>query len=125
MMFSFFAPGSRLWTALFWVCAVSAAVLALIPQPPHLATGAFADKIEHMVAFAVLAALGMLAYPALSRLRLLLMLCAFGAGIELAQAIPALNRDSAFDDWVVDGAVTALVLAIPLLLRPRAAPFQQ
>lgn len=125
MKLSFLAPGSRLWNWLLWLCVAGASVLALLPKPPRLATGAYADKLEHMLAFAVIAVLAMLAYPGMSRLRLLLMLCAFGAAIEIGQAIPFLNRDSAIDDWIVDATVAALVLAVPTLLRPRSVPAEQ
>lgn len=99
-----------------------AAVLALLPKPPRLPVDRFGDKFEHMLAFAVLAGLAQLAFPRISRLWLWLWLSLFGAGIELAQAIPPLHRDSSLADWVVDSVVAALVLALPLLLlRPRSA----
>lgn len=114
--------GGRLWRAGFWICLTGAAVLALLPKPPRLPLDRFGDKFEHMLAFAVLAGLAQLAFPRISRLWLWLWLSLFGAGIELAQAIPPLHRDSSLADWVVDSVVAALVLALPLLLlRPRSA----
>jgi hypothetical protein len=44
-------------------------------------------------------------------MRLLGILSAFGAIIEVLQAIPALNRDSDPIDWLADTAAAALVLA--------------
>jgi hypothetical protein len=44
-------------------------------------------------------------------MRLLGILSAFGAIIEVLQAIPALNRDSDPVDWLADTVAAALVLA--------------
>ena len=44
-------------------------------------------------------------------MRLLGGLSAFGAIIEVLQAIPALNRDSDPVDWLADTIAAALVLA--------------
>lgn len=96
--------------------------MALLPHPPRLITMTrFADKVEHMIAFGVLGALAILAFPGLSRLRVLLCLSAFGAAIEVFQAIPDLHRDSNVADWIVDTVMVAAVLAVPLLLRPGAS----
>ena len=64
-----------------------------------------------MVAFAVLAAISWIAYPAASFLNLVIGLSAFGALIELLQTIPGLNRDSSMIDWFADTAAGTLVLA--------------
>lgn len=115
-------PGSRLWQRLFWGCVVGATTMALLPHPPRLVPMVrFADKFEHMIAFGVLTALAMLAFPALSRWRVLLCLSVFGAAIEVFQAIPDLHRDGDLIDWIVDTVVVAAVLAAPLLVRPRPA----
>jgi VanZ family protein len=115
--------GGLLWRASFWLCFAFAATMALLPMPPRVPIDRFGDKFEHMLAFAVLAALVQLAYPAASRLRLALWLSLFGAGIEVAQAIPFLHRDSDLRDWLADTAVLAPVLGIPALLaRRRGAP---
>jgi hypothetical protein len=115
-------PGSRLWQGLFAACLAGASAMALLPHPPRLVTiSRYADKIEHMIAFGVLAALAMLAFPAFSRLRLLLALSLFGAGIEIVQAIPGLHRDSDPVDWIADTAVVAAVVVAALLMRRGAA----
>lgn len=99
---------------LFWAAAAFAFVMAVIPHPPHL-PGSPSDKFQHIVAFLVLAALGRLAYPATRKRKLLLGLAAFGAIIEIAQAIPALHRDTDPLDWLADvAAATAVFAAIAL-----------
>ena len=84
--------------------------MALLPQPPQL-PGSPSDKVQHVIAFATLAALGAIAYPSASLVRLLASLSAFGAVIEILQAIPMLNRDSDSVDWLADTFAAALVLA--------------
>jgi hypothetical protein len=44
----------------------------------------------------------------------------FGAAIELAQAIPALHRDSDIIDWIADTIACGLVLLLVAWLRRRA-----
>lgn len=102
---------------LFWAAAVFAFVMAVIPHPPKL-PGHPSDKIQHIVAFLVLAILGRLAYPATRKRKLLLGLAAFGALIEIAQAIPALHRDTDPLDWLADVAAATTVFAA-IALRPR------
>ena len=84
-----------------------------MPHPPQL-PGEPSDKVQHIVAFATLAALGSFAYPVTSPIRLLAGLSLFGALIEVVQAIPALHRDSDVVDWIAD---TAAVFVMLLLLR--------
>jgi VanZ family protein len=78
------------------------------------------DKVEHVVAFATLAALASFGYPRAALLKLLAGLSLFGALIEVVQAIPALQRDSDVKDWVADTAAVAVVLAL-VWWRRRAA----
>ena len=108
----------RRWRLLFWGACVYALVMALLPHPPRL-PGDPSDKIQHIIAFAVLAALGRLAYRQASVLLLLAGLSLFGAAIELLQTIPGLNRHGDPLDWLADTASAALILlAIRLLRRP-------
>jgi VanZ family protein len=107
-------PQPRRWIqALFWAAALFALVMALLPHPPHF-QGEPSDKVEHVAAFATLGLLGTFAFPRLSWLRLLVGLSAFGALIEVAQAIPFIHRDSDPIDWIADTIACAVVL---LLLR--------
>ncbi len=101
---------TSIFRASFWVALVFAFVMALPPQPPHL-PGNPSDKVQHILAFATLAALVSIAYRSVALLRLLAYLSAFGALIEVFQAFPALNRDSDPIDWIADTFAAALVLA--------------
>lgn len=98
----------RLLRPLFWLMAMVALTMALLPKPPHTPFDQFGDKFEHMLAFASLAGVGAFAWPRIQALRLLLALSTFGAAIEVLQAIPMLHRDSDWHDWLAD-TVAALV----------------
>jgi hypothetical protein len=109
------SPGlsSRL---LFWAATIFAFVMAVIPHPPQL-PGHPSDKIQHILAFLVLATLGRWAYPKVRKREQLLALAGFGALIEMVQAIPALHRDSDPYDWVADVAAAFTVFVIVWLWR--------
>jgi hypothetical protein len=92
----------------FWAAAVFAFVMAVLPQPVELPAS---DKVQHMAAFLVIAALGRLAYPRLPWWKLLLGLVAFGGAIELVQMIPELHRDSELSDWAADIVAALAALA--------------
>ena len=98
----------RLCRLAFWVALVASFIMATLPHPPAL-PGAPSDKVQHILAFGVLAALGALAFPALPLIALVLGLTAFGGVIEIIQAIPALNRDSDVIDFVADGLAALTV----------------
>ena len=67
-------------------------------------------------------ALASLAWPAVRRVGILLALSAFGAFIELVQAIPALHRDCDWRDWVADTLAIIVTLgAVGLWRRRRVA----
>jgi hypothetical protein len=102
--------------ALFWAAAGFAFVMASLPKPPQL-PGDPGDKVQHIVAFAVLAVLARLGWLHVSGWRLLAWLSAFGALIELVQAIPALNRHADWIDWVADTLAAAVVLGLAALVR--------
>ena len=92
--------------------------MALLPHPPRL-PGDPDDKIQHIIAFAVLAALAHAAYPRAKALLLLVGLSLFGAAIEVLQTIPGLNRDGDPLDWLADTASAGVVL-LAFRLRRRA-----
>ena len=94
---------------LFWSAAAFALVMAVVPHPPHL-PGEPSDKVQHIVAFAILGLLGAWAYARTSLIQLALGLSLFGALIEIVQAIPALHRDSDVVDWIADTIAGAVVL---------------
>ena len=105
---------------LFWAAATFAFVMAVLPHPPHLPIEPN-DKIQHMAAFATLAALGTWSYAETALAQLLIRLSLFGAAIELFQAIPALHRDSDVRDWIADTFACGLVLLIVWWRRRRTA----
>ena len=100
---------SRVAKPLFFAAALFAFVMAVLPHPPDL-PGHPSDKIQHVTAFATLAALGAWAFPRLRPLSLIVRLSLFGALIEVVQAIPALHRDSDVLDWIADTIACSLVL---------------
>jgi VanZ family protein len=107
--------GGRL-RALFWAAAAFAFVMASLPKPPQL-PGDPGDKVQHIIAFAVLALLARLGWLNVSGRRLLAGLSAFGALIELVQAIPALGRHADWIDWAADTVAAGLVLGLAALVR--------
>lgn len=111
---------TRLLRFAFWAAAAFAFVMAVLPHPPHI-PGDPSDKVQHMLAFAVLAGLGATAYREARLLTLGAALSAFGALIEVVQLIPALHRWGDAVDWIADTAAAALVLSAIGLWRLRAA----
>ena len=99
----------------FWAALVFTFVAAVMParQAPQLFPW---DKAEHFAAFYTLTVLGVAAFPRRSMALLALLLSAFGAFIELVQALPIVNRDADFRDWVTDSiAVGAALLPLALI----------
>lgn len=93
----------------FWVAAIFAFVLAVLPHPPRI-PGDPADKILHVVAFATLGILAAFGFRGRSVRFLFAALAGFGALIEIVQAIPMLNRDSELADWLADMAAAIVAL---------------
>ena len=110
----------RLLVIAFWSAVAFALVMASLPKPPQL-PGEPSDKIQHVVAFATLAALGAAAYPRMAPLRLLIGLAAFGALIEIIQLIPPLHRDAQLTDLLADAAAAAAILGLVRLLRRQSS----
>ena len=113
----------RLARLAFWAATAVTLAVALMPEPPELPGPS--DKVQHMLAFALLALLARVAYPRVPWLWLIVGLSAFGALIELGQMIPGLHRYAEFADWIADtAAVAAMLLLIALAgrLRRRPAP---
>ena len=86
-------------------------VMAVLPHPPRL-PGEPDDKIQHVIAFVTLALLATWAFPRAKWWTLLAWLSAYGALIEVVQAIPMLYRDSDALDWVADTAAAAAMLLL-------------
>jgi VanZ family protein len=85
--------------------------MALLPKPPALPMEP-GDKIQHMVAFFTLGALAAAGWRKRRLAMLFAGLSAFGAAIEVFQAIPALKRDADVADWLADMAATAAALGL-------------
>ena len=94
----------------FVFCACFAFVMAAVPHPPAI-PGQPSDKIMHMLAFGTLGALAAYGFRRVSVARLFLGLTAFGAIIEMVQAIPWLHRDSDIVDLLADMAAAIATLA--------------
>jgi VanZ family protein len=111
---------TQLWLRrAFFVCAAVAFVMALLPQPPEI-PGEPGDKVQHMAAFFTLGALAATGWRDRGLPALFAWLAAFGAAIELFQAIPALHRDADITDWLADMLAAAVALAlVQLLIRRR------
>ncbi|ESZ21101.1 MULTISPECIES: hypothetical protein [Mesorhizobium] len=90
-------------------------LLTLLPARflPELGTAVtlYDDKLQHAIAFAVLAALGSLGWPE-HRTRLIVLLAFTGAAIEVLQGAQLIGRDLDGFDWVADCAGMALGLTI-------------
>ena len=99
---------------LFWGVLIFTFVYAEIPRvdaPQMMAS----DKSDHFLAFYGLAVLAAAAFPGRRLMILALQLSAFGAIIELVQALPIVNRDGDFWDWVADTIGITFALG-PILL---------
>ncbi len=112
----------RLALIAFCAAVLFAVIMALLPHPPKLVGDEFGDKFHHIVAFAVITVLGLLAFGWEHRWRLAERLSFLGAMIEVGQAIPALQRDCDIRDWVADSlAIVAVILLATLLLHWRGS----
>ena len=102
----------KLAGVLFWLALTVTLVTALLPQPPIPQSLAGSDKVQHILAFAMLSLLAAAAFPRRGFIALFLPLALLGGFIELLQMIPALHRDAAVADWIADclaiGAVVSL-----------------
>lgn len=99
----------------FCAALLIAFVMAVLPHPPQV-PGAPTDKVQHILAFAVLTGLALAGWPAASRWRIVFGLAGFGALIELVQAIPMLHRSSELADWLADAGAILVVLALGALV---------
>ena len=88
-----------------FVCAVVPADVA-----PKISES---DKVEHFIAFSTLTLFAVVAFQRINIFIVGAWLSAFGALIEVVQAIPSLHRDCDFWDWVTDTIAIAVVI-IPL-----------
>jgi VanZ family protein len=99
--------------AVFWLIALAALALALLPVPPHLPHTGW-DKVNHAIAFAVLAVLGQWSYPR-GNVAVFLGLLAYGGLIEALQALTP-HRSAEWGDLLADGIGLALAWLMMRLL---------
>lgn len=94
-------------------------IIAMIPDQPG-PEFAQSDKVMHALAFIVLTLLAYMGWPARGAfIRCCALLLAYGASIEIAQAILPW-REASFADWAADAA--GMLLAVPpILWHERAA----
>jgi len=120
------SPMRRLFVIAFWGALLFAYVDAVIPGKDAISISAW-DKINHMLAFFTITFLARAAYPLITVFRLFLLMAAFGAFIELSQALPFIHRDAEWDDWFADmiAIVAALIVAWPFAILARQRRVQQ
>ena len=106
----------RLFVLAFWAALLLALVMALLPTPPKV-PGAPSDKLQHMLAFAVLTALALAAYVRAHPVDIALGLFAFGGFIELAQMLPMIGREGSWLDYASDCGAVLIVLIVGVPLR--------
>ena len=95
-----------LWRLSLWLLVLVTLWLSLIPVDQIPSAFSFWDKAQHAFGFAVLACLGLLAYP--GRIRSLLFgLALLGVAIECAQRLTGW-RFGDWQDWVADCVGIAL-----------------
>ena len=110
-MAAWMSPLRRLFVFAFWGAALFAYVDAIIPGRDAFSLSAW-DKLNHMIAFFTITFLARAAYPRIPIFRLFLAMAAFGAFIELSQAMPMIHRDAEWDDWFADMIATIVGLII-------------
>jgi VanZ family protein len=113
----------RAATVLFWLSLAFAFIMAVIPMPPKTPLDQLGDKFAHILAFATLAGLAMLAFGREARWQIVERLCFLGAAIEVIQSVDWLSRTCDLRDWMADClAVVVVVLIAGLLVPPRTEP---
>ena len=92
----------RVWLILGWLWVAAVFYLSLMPHPPEPASFAGADKVEHVLAYAMLMLWFCQGYVGLgTRIRLLLSLVAMGVGIEFLQRMSG-YRQFEYADMLAD-----------------------
>jgi VanZ family protein len=103
----------------FWLALAFAVTMAVLPKPPETPIAPFGDKFAHILAFATLAALAMLAFGRGAWWRIVERLTFLGAAIEVVQSIPALHRQCDVRDWAADTVAVLVTVAVMALAIPR------
>jgi hypothetical protein len=108
----------RLAKVAFWLALAFALTMAVLPKPPHLPIDRLGDKFAHMLAFATLAGLAMVAFGRAAQWKIIERLCFTGAMVELVQSIPGLNRTCDINDWIADSGAVLVASFVARLLIP-------
>jgi VanZ family protein len=99
----------------FAAAVLAIVVLSLMPSESLPRVG-ISDKLQHLAAYAVLAALGWLGFPTRrAALRLMLFLPLLGIALEFGQMFVP-NRSAEVIDAVVN-ALGAYLVLVPILIR--------
>jgi VanZ family protein len=103
----------------FWLYLVTIIVLSLSPTA-HLPDGLSSiwDKAQHALGYALLAALGMRAYPEWTALKIGVTLLVFGALVEVAQAATGW-RFGEWSDLLANGVGIGFALVAGRWMRRR------
>ncbi|MEA1940784.1 MAG: VanZ family protein [Pseudomonadota bacterium] len=111
------------WAAriVLFVAAVVIADLALQPGLNLPGPMLGSDKLEHALAFLVLAILARVGWPGLPAWIAALLLMAYGLGIEAMQGAQDAGRTASLADLAADGIGVAAGLGLVRLVRGRAA----
>jgi len=111
------SPLRRLFVLAFWAAVLFAYVEAILPGREVINLAKW-DKLNHMIAFFTITFLARAAYPRIPIFRLFAWLAAFGAFIELSQAMSFIHRDAELGDWVADmiAILAGLIIAWPFAI---------
>jgi VanZ family protein len=97
---------------LFWLLISVITFLLLMEQNPSVVIVPYLDKVIHAMLFAMLTAIGYLAYVK-HRLWLYLGLICYGAMTELLQGTYTQTRHASIGDWMAD--VVGVLLCVILI----------
>lgn len=96
----------------FFIALIAILFLALKPATGHFRTHFPIDKINHFIAFFVLMALSIAAFPKIKISILFIFLALLGIIIELLQATPFINRDMELGDFIAELIAMFAVLGV-------------
>lgn len=106
------------WRPIFFTALLLVMALMLIPLKHSNDGWVYADKLQHIAVFLVIAMIGFMAYP--HKLR---WVCAglfvYGGLIELLQQMFTLSRQASLADWLADVVGVTLGLIFYFALQKR------
>jgi VanZ family protein len=105
----------KAWLAVGLLIAVAITITSLVPARDLPALG-ISDKLEHVIAYLLLAFSFASVIPWIDHPYLMLALLAFGGGLEIAQGLMGLGREMDLMDFLADAA--GIVVGNALALTP-------